>query len=244
MYLQRKKTFRSTVINDYWKKNLIKAEESKSMHQLQLAEKMKNILFCSISHELRSPVNHINGILDLIKNYYKDDEKLIEYTNIAISSINLLTSKINDILDFSLLETGALKLKHSEFNLREMMQSIENVLSFQFDHKMINFSIFIAKNVPEVLTYDHNRLKQILLNLIFNAIKYTEKGYVIIIVECFYANKMFKFKNNKASFKGNTEWQVRFSISDSGWGIEKKRQMNLFNLFSNIHSNVEKVFTL
>lgn len=216
MYLQRKKVIKSTLLNDNCKKNLIKAEESKSVHQLQLAEKMKNILFCSISHELRSPVNHINGILDLIKNYYKDDEKLTEYTNIAISSIGMLTSKINDIMDFSLLETGTLELKPVEFNLRGLMQSVEDVLSYQFDHKMINFSVFIAKNVPEVLTYDHIRLKQILLNLIFNAIKYTEKGYVIVIVECSYANKMFKFKNNKTAYKGKTECQLRFSISDSG----------------------------
>ena len=182
MYIKRKKTFKTTFLNEN-NQSLIKIDEARSVIQLQLAEKMKNILFCSISHELRSPVNHINGMLDLIKSYYKNDHKLIEYTNIAMSSVEMLTSKIDDILDFSSIETGSLSLKHSEFNLRGLMQHVEDVLSFQFDHKMINFSIFIAKDVPEILIYDHKRLKQILLNLIFNAMKYTEKGYVIIVVE-------------------------------------------------------------
>ena len=74
-------------------------------------EKMKNILFCSISHELRSPVNHINGILELINKNCPKDEKILKFVKIGLSSIEMLTHKIDDILDYALIETNTLNLK-------------------------------------------------------------------------------------------------------------------------------------
>lgn len=147
-----------------------------------MAEKFKNILMCSISHELRSPVNHINGILDLIQNH-TEDETILDYVSIANSSCEILIHKINDILDYSLLETDTIELKHTEFDIRAMLTGIQKVLNYQFDSRTLNFSVFVSDNVPKRVTYDHNRLKQILMNLCFNAIKYTNKGFVIIIVD-------------------------------------------------------------
>lgn len=95
----------------------------------------------------------------------------------------MLTSKINDILDYSLIETNTLTLKPIEFNIRNLLINIEDILNLQFDHKMINFSTFVSENVPNIIIYDYKRLKQIMLNLTFNALKYTERGFVSIIIE-------------------------------------------------------------
>lgn len=153
------------------------------MYQLEVAEKMKNILICSISHEFRSPVNHINGILEILETACSKNERICNFIRIARSSVEMLTSKIDDILDYALLETNTLTLKPVEFNIRLLLKEIEKILNLQFDHKILNFSIFVAKDVPEIIIYDYKRIKQILLNLVFNALKHTEKGYVSVIVD-------------------------------------------------------------
>lgn len=83
-----------------------------------------------------------------------------------------------------------------------MLKEIENILNLQFDHKIINFSIFVAEDVPQIISYDYKRLKQILLNLVYNAMKYTEKGYVSVIIDCKFVAKLQKFKLSKAGYKG------------------------------------------
>ena len=95
----------------------------KYVDQLKISEKYKNILFCSISHELRSPVNHINGILELIKNVAVENN-IIQYVWIANSSCEILLNKINDILDYSLLETNTLQLKNERIELRQLLNDI------------------------------------------------------------------------------------------------------------------------
>lgn len=109
-------------------------------------------------------------------------------------------SKINDILDFSLLETDTCELHPIKFNIRNMLVHIEDILNLQFDHKMIVFNTFVHDRVPTLVYYDHKRLKQILLNLIYNALKYTEKGFVSVTIDCkpIEARKMsFTSKLNK-----------------------------------------------
>lgn len=77
----------------------------------------------------------------------------------------MLTSKIDDIMDYSLIETGTISLKMIDFNIRDLLMGIENILTFQYDHNNINFSIFVADDVPEIINHDAKRIKQILLNL-------------------------------------------------------------------------------
>ena len=200
---------------------------------MKISEKYKNILFCSISHELRSPVNHINGILELIKNA-TGDEDIIQYVCIANSSWEILLNKINDILDFSLLETNTIQLKSDKVEVRLLLNEIQNILSYQFDHKSLNLSIFVSENVPKVIIYDKDRLKQILLNLSFNAVKYTSKGFVTIVVDCKFINQPESSKLCKYEFSEtiSKHWNLSFLVSDSGWGIDKRKRMNLFELFS------------
>jgi len=202
--------------------NEFNLEVQKSVNELQISEKMKNILFCSISHELRSPVNHINGMLDLIKGSSTDDN-IQHFVRIANSSCEMLINKINDILDYSLIETNTIELSNIEFDIRTLLSDIERILSFQYDHQMIIFSIYVSDNVPKFISYDANRLKQVLLNLAFNGIKYTNKGFVTIVVDWEYTDNMEKYKNHKTHHKEFTECLLSFSVSDSGCGIDKRK---------------------
>ena len=147
-----------------------------------MAEQIKNILFCSISHELRSPINHINGMLELIRSICTD-ESIKKYSTIAISSWNMLKFKINDILDYSMLETGIWTLKVEEFNLRILMIELQEMILLQFDQKLITFRVYVSNSIPQTIFHDSQRIKQILLNLISNALKYTEKGFVTVLVD-------------------------------------------------------------
>ena len=192
-------------------------EDSKSNMELEVAQKMKNILFCSISHELRNPINHINGILEWIGSYMSPNDHIQQFVNIALSSTNLLMYKIDDIMDYSLLETNTLKLRLEEYSIRDMLSSIQDILCLQFDSSLLNFSIYISDNVPDKIYFDHRRVKQVLINLVFNALKYTEKGYVTVIVD----SEQKKQREFKSKEKYNN-LALNFAVSDSGCGIEKK----------------------
>ena len=108
-------------------------EETISKRELELAHKMKNILFWSVSHELRNPINHINGILECISSYVSKDDRIHQFVNIALSSTSMLMHKIDDIMDYSLLETNTLNLRLEEFDIRKMMTSIREMFMLQFD---------------------------------------------------------------------------------------------------------------
>ncbi|CAI2384799.1 unnamed protein product [Moneuplotes crassus] len=185
-----------------------------------------------MSHELRSPVNHINGILDILKSYI-DDEKCLKFINIAMSSTEMLMSKISDILDFSLLETNTCELNPIAFNIRNMLLHIEDILNLQFDHKMIVFNTYVHERVPTLVYYDYKRLKQILINLTYNALKYTKKGFVSVTIDCKpIEGKQLSFTSKLS--KGENQCELIFSVADSGCGIEKKKK-NQFQLFSSLN---------
>ena len=192
-------------------------DDSKSRQELEVAQKMKNILFCSISHELRNPINHINGILECIGSYVSPEDHIQQFVNIALSSTNLLMYKIDDIMDYSLLETNTLKLRLEECSVRDMLSNIQDILWLQFDNSLLNFSIYVSDTVPDIIVLDNKRVKQVLINLIFNAIKYTEKGYVTVIIDCQF-NKQERLDRN-SKYQSLT---LNFAVSDSGCGIEKK----------------------
>ena len=207
--------------------------KSRSFSQYQPhieSEKLKNILFCSISHELRSPANHINGMLELLRDSVKDDH-LQNFIKIAISSVNMMIHKIDDILDYSMLENESLEFKFAPFDVRALLFKLEEILSHQYDKNNIKFSIFISDSVPQSIIFDERRLEQVILNLAFNALKYTEKGFVTIIVDLVKQDESKGVKMvNKA--RNTKQCTLSFSVSDSGCGIEKKKRMNLFELFS------------
>ena len=215
------------VANRY--KPLMSIDESKV--SLEISERMKNILFCSISHELRTPINQINGMLQIIKQSVKD-QSIMRFINISLSSCDMLMSKVEDILDYSMLEAGSCQIKKDQIDIREMMIKIEKVMSYQFDPNLITFRLYVSDNIPAIIFHDSARLKQILMNLIYNAFKFTEKGFVVVVLDGseIYSPKKTYF--SKSIPEERSKMMLNFSISDSGWGIEKRKRMLLYDLFS------------
>lgn len=181
----------------------------------KLSNKMKTMMLCSVSHELRSPLNQINGMLYLAKNI-STNQKIRDYIEMAESSSDYLLMKINDILDYYEIENDSFKPRKESFNLNNFMFSVKETFKKFMDIKTKNLSILLSKNTPDFITHDKDRLKQVLHNIISNAIKYTEKGFIVVTVD---------WENtNDGSF-------IKFQVSDSGSGIPKHRSQKIYELF-------------
>jgi two-component system CheB/CheR fusion protein len=145
------------------------------------ANKYKSEFLANVSHEVRTPLNAIIGFSDLLK-YQINNPTQVRYLDTIINSSNLLLQIINDILDLSEVEAGKFKIKYQVINLPDYITEIERMFSRQVFDKNITLMSEIAENFPEKIEFDPTRLRQILFNLVGNAIKFTEQGYIKIKV--------------------------------------------------------------
>ena len=175
-----------------------------------------------MSHEIRTPMNAVISISDLLSFTILDQEQE-EYVKMILQGGRTLLNVINDILDFSRMEANHLKLNVQTFELRDLIESTINLLSSQARQKNLGLFSVIDPLLPELLWGDSNRLEQILINLVGNAIKFTNSGEVRIFVEMTDYNE--------------GECTVKFSVSDTGIGIEPEHQNKLFNPFVQVDSS-------
>lgn len=196
--------------------NLTELELKEAKKIAEESSQTKSNFLANMSHEIRTPMNAIIGLNQLLKKTELNKKQLDYINKIENASKNLL-NLINDILDFSKIEAKKLDLEIIDFDLEEVLKNISNILSPKAFAKNLEFVIAKDSNIPQYLKGDPLRLEQVLINLVNNAIKFTEKGEVTIDIS------LDKIKNNTVS--------IKFVITDTGIGINSEQLGKLFESF-------------
>lgn len=193
------------------------AELRNTNARLEEASRLQSEFLANMSHELRTPMNAIIGFSDLLLELKLDKESREYAQTIKNAGMNLLVL-INDILDLAKIEAGRIELEHAPFDLRETVDNVASLFRIPAREKKLSFMVEIAPQLPALLYGDNNRLRQILINLVGNAMKFTAAGEVAIVIGL--------------QSLASEQAQVVFSVRDSGIGIPPERQQAIFDKFT------------
>lgn len=192
----------------------------------EIANIKKSEFLANMSHEIRTPMNGIVGVAELLKET-KPNEVQRNYVDILLTSSHTLLDIINDILDFSKIEAGHFELDPTEFDLKLLIQQQANEYSIRAKQKELFFDCNIDPAVPQKIEADSIRLKQVINNLIGNALKFTQRGYVEL---------------NLKMLESESGQQLQFEVKDTGVGIAKDKLGSIFNKFQQADSSITRQY--
>jgi signal transduction histidine kinase/CheY-like chemotaxis protein/ABC-type amino acid transport substrate-binding protein/HPt (histidine-containing phosphotransfer) domain-containing protein len=209
----------------------LKIAKEKADTATQVAEeatKAKATFLATMSHEIRTPMGGVIGMVDLLRQSKMTDDQRQMIDTVGDSAHSLLTI-INDILDFSKIEAGKLDLEEIPISIRDVVEGAGEALAVNARNKDIGLSVYVDPDIPDALVGDQVRVRQILFNFGTNAIKFTEKGKVLLR-----ADKVPSQDKGKAT--------VRFQVIDEGIGIPEEAQAKLFQAFSQVDASTTRRF--
>lgn len=211
-----------TILITFWTRILKKETDSAEEKTKELEElnRSQNRFFSSMSHEIRTPINTVLGLNEIILRQEDASEEIKKDARNIQGAGKMLLALINDILDVSKIEAGRMDIVPVEYNVGDLLSEIVNMIWLKAEEKNLEFKVDVDPDVPTVLYGDEVRIKQILINLLNNAVKYTEKGSINLHIECERTDEETVY--------------LKIVVSDTGMGIKPEALPHLFDTFKRV----------